>query len=326
MTFWVRDKKIVGLAPMDGITDSPFRCLAKSFGADVVFTEMISADGLLRKSKSIFNKLRFKRRERPIIAQIFGKEPKILGEAAEILERDFKFDGIDINAACPKRNVLKSGHGGALIKNPRLLFSIVNVVRHKIKVPLSVKTRIGFGNPSEVFKIAKGLEACGIDCLIVHGRTVKQNFSGKANWEIFSKIKSKIKIPLIASGDIFSKSDLARLFLTTNVDGALVARGALGNPWIFEGLEIIKNNPKMYLLKKDFAFENISTRERKEVILEHFELMREFYKEEKTTAILFRKFFLWYLRGLNYSKKIKSKAAKISNLKDIKEVLDEIKE
>src|ERR1035437_312324 len=165
-------KKMVGLAPMDGVTDSPFRYLNRQFGADFTFTEMISADGLVHRSKTIFAKLKFRKGERPIVAQIFGKDPKTMGEAAEILDKEFKFDGIDINAACPSKNVLKSGHGGALLRDPGLLLSLLDVVRHKTKLPLSVKTRLGFRDSDEIIKLAPKMEKIGINAIIVHSRTV----------------------------------------------------------------------------------------------------------------------------------------------------------
>jgi len=325
---WSQDKRIVGLGPMDGITDSPFRILNKRFGADFVFTEMISADGLVKKSKTIFEHLRFKKGERPIIAQIFGKDPEVMAEAAEILEKRFKFDGIDINCGCSTRKVLSSGHGGALLKDPKRLLSLLHIVRRKTSIPLSVKTRLGYSEPEEIVKLAPKIEKIGINALIIHTRTVKQKFSGRASWNILNQVKKQIKIPLIASGDIFSKEDLAKLFRDTKADGAIVARGALGNPWIFEGLDIIKENPKKYLQIAKTP-EEISLREKKEVILEHLNLMIDppagGYDEEKACK-LFRKFFLWYLKGLVGAKQAKLKAAIIDNLEEAKIVLAQIKE
>ena len=316
---------MVGLSPMDGVTDSPMRFLNRQFGAYFTFTEMISADGLVHRSKTIFSKLKFRKGERPIIVQIFGKDPQVMGEAAEILDKEFKFDGIDINAACPSKNVLKSGHGGALLKDPQLLLSILDVVRHKTKLPLSVKTRLGFRDSDEIIKLAPKMEKIGINAIIVHSRTVLQKFQNLTDKSVYKRLKSQINVPLIATGNIFDQNDIAELFSEYKVDGVLVARGALGNPWIFEGLEIVKNNPKEFLEKNKSQklIQEISIVERKEVILKHLDLMIEFYGEE-LACTLFRKHLLWYLGRIKGVKKLKTKAAVIQNRQEVEKILKQL--
>jgi tRNA-dihydrouridine synthase B len=321
---WTRNKKVVGLGPMDGVTDSPFRQINRRFGADFVFTEMISADGLVHKSKTIFKRLNFKKGERPVVAQIFGKDPQVMGEAANILEQDFKFDAIDINAACPSKTVLKSGHGGALLEDPDLLLSILDVVRRSTSLPLSVKTRSGYKDATEIIKLAPKLEKTGINAIIVHGRTVLQKFQNSSDKNIYNRLKSKINIPLIATGDVQNQNDIADLFAQHKVDGVLVARGALGNPWIFEGLEIIKNHPEIFLAKNQSQNlkQNIGLVEFKATILEHLDLAIQFYQEEELACTLFRKHLLWYLGRLPGNKLLKTKACLIKTRNEVIKILD----
>lgn len=321
---WERNKKVVGLGPMDGVTDSPFRQINRRFGADFVFTEMISADGLVHKSKTIFRRLNFKKSERPIVAQIFGKDPQVMGEAARMLEKDFKFDAVDINAACPAKNVLKSGHGGALLKNPELLLSLLDVVRHSTSLPLSIKTRAGFKDAGEIIKLAPELEKTGINAIIVHGRTVLQKFQNLADKTIFNRLKSKINIPIIATGDVMTQNDIADLFANHQVDGVLVARGALGNPWIFEGLDVVKNKPETFLTKQKSQnlVQDIGLNEFKETILEHLDLMIAYYETEELACTLFRKHLLWYLGRRPGNKLLKIKASVVKNRKEVERVLN----
>lgn len=323
---WKRNKKMVGLGPMDGVTDSPFRQINREHGADFTFAEMISADGLVRKSKTLFKRLNFKKSERPIIAQIFGKDPQVMCEAAKILERDFKFDAIDINAACPAKNIVSSGHGGALLYDPSLLLSILNVVRHSTKLPLSLKTRAGYKDTKEIINLAPKIEEIGINAIIVHGRTVLQKFQNSADKTIFNRLRPKINIPLIATGDIMTQNDIADLFLNHEVDGVLVARGALGNPWIFEGLDVIKKNPQIFLEKQKSQNlkQDIGLLEFKETILEHLDLMIVYYKIEELACTLFRKHLLWYLGRLPKNKILKSKASLVKSRNEVEQLLADL--
>jgi len=320
---WSKDKKLVGLGPMDGVTDSPMRQLARHHGADFTFTEMISADGLVRKSKTIFKRLNFKKRERPIVAQIFGKDPQIMGEAAKMLEHDFKFDAIDVNAACPAKTVITSGHGGALLKNPGLLCSILDVVRHNTTLPVSLKTRCGYKGATEIIKLAPKLEKTGINAIIVHGRTVLQKFQNSADKTIFNRLKSEISVPLIATGDIMNQNDIADLFAHHKVDGVLVARGALGNPWIFEGLDIIKNNPKVFLEKNQSKnlIQKLGVQELRETVIKHLDLSIDYYGNEELACTLFRKHLLWYLGRIPGSKLLKVKASIVKSRKQVEKIL-----
>jgi len=322
---WENKKRLVGLGPMDGVSDSPMRQLSREFGADFVFTEMISADGLVRKSKTILKKLQFKKRERPIIAQIFGKNPQIMAQAAQILEKDFKFDGIDVNAACPAKKMLNSGHGGSLLKDPGALCSLLDVVRRSTKLSLSLKTRLGYAHNDELIKIIPRIEKTGINAIIVHNRTILQKFEKSADKSIVSRLKKKISLPLIASGDVFTKSDIAK-YISYGADGVLVARGALGNPWIFEGLDIVKEKPQKFLdnYQNKNLIEIISRDELKETILKHLNLTIDFYGDESLACVLFRKHFLWYLSKMKGVKQLKIKAAVVKSKNDVENILNKL--
>ena len=203
-------KPIIGLAPMSGLTDSAFRQIAKDFGAEIVFSEMISADGLFygqRKSgRDEYNKTLalagFSTKERPIIIQLFGRQPEIMAKAAKIISRKFKPDGIDINMGCPARRLVDAGHGVSLMRDLDLACYIIERIKKEINLPVSVKTRLGFQNEKEILKFAKSLENCGLDALILHGRTYPQLFRGQVNYQIMKTVKENLKIPLIASGGL----------------------------------------------------------------------------------------------------------------------------
>lgn len=316
--------RTVGLAPMESYTDSCFRQIARSFGAEVVFTEMIPAEGLTRRLKPVLFKAKFKKRERPLIAQIVGGEGKVLAEAAEILEKEIKVDGIDVNFACPAKNILKQKMGGFLLTKPKKILSLLNVVRRKTTLPLSLKIRSGFSSQKEVLDWVGEVNQIGVSAVIMHPRTVKQKFGGRADWSLFNLVKQKLSVPLIASGDIFSQRDLGCLFSQTKVDGALIARGALGNPWIFENLDLIKNNPQRFLVaKKGWHKAEPSLAERKRVIKEHFKLALEFYGEDRAWYA-FRPHVFWYLKFFPGSKSWRVRFGQVQDTLEAKRLIKEL--
>ncbi len=290
---------------MESYTDSCFRRIARSFGAEVVFTEMIPAEGLMRRLKPVLEKARFRRGERPLVGQLVGGEEKILEEAAQILEEEIRVDAIDLNFACPAKNILKQKSGGVLLKEPKKLLSLLYIVRRKTTLPLSIKIRAGFAHKGEVLEWISEAEKVGADAVILHPRTVKQKFTGKADWNLFALVKQKLSVPLIASGDIFTQKDIARLFAENPVDGVLVARGALGNPWIFENLDLLKTHPREFLdsLNKEGWYKSEPTlKERQRVIALHWRLAVEFYGEERAW-FGFRPHIFWYLKEFPEAKK-----------------------
>jgi len=309
-------RKIVGLAPMESYTETCFRQIARFFGAEVVFTEMIPAQGLYRRLKPIFLKTKFRKKERPIIGQLVGGDGKVLACAAQILEKEVKVDGIDLNFACPVKKVLKQGMGGYWLADPKGMFALINIVRRKITLPLSIKIRAGFKKPTEILNWVKSLNDLGIQAVILHPRSVKQKFSGRADWKIFNLVKQKLRAKLIASGDIFSQLDLARLFVETPVDGALIARGALGNPWIFENLDVIKQNPREFLEKfnsSSWKKSEPGISERCQVIRQHFDLTKQTYGDK--AWFVFRPHIFWYLKNFPHAKEWRIKFGSVKTTK-----------
>jgi nifR3 family TIM-barrel protein len=277
------------MAPMAGITNLPFRTLVHEFGCDLAFTEMISAMGLVRGTVKTFRYLDTDGADRPLGVQIFGADPKVMAEAARIVE-GHGADLIDINMGCPVRKVVKNGSGAALMKSPEKIREILDAVRNAIKVPLTVKIRAGWNkstiNAPEVAAIAAD---CGVDAVIVHGRTAEQGYTGRADWEIIKEVKNRIRIPVIGNGDLRAGVDALRMRDVSHCDAFMVGRGALGYPWIFQEINAVLDGRPVTALP--------SLAERKSVISVHLE--KEIaYAGERIGYRGFRKHLLWYTRGL----------------------------
>ena len=224
---------IVALGPMAGVTDLPFRTLCKECGADLIYTEMVSAKGIMYNNKNTEALLRVEESERPVALQLFGEDPKIMAEQAKRIE-ERNFDILDINMGCPVPKVVNNGEGSALMKTPEKVGEIVHAVSSAISKPVTVKIRKGFGkDDANAPIVAKIAEEAGAAAVAVHGRTREQYYSGKADWEIIKQVKEAVKIPVIGNGDIFTPQDAKRMLEETGCDGVMVARGVQGNPWLF---------------------------------------------------------------------------------------------
>ncbi|MEK7508307.1 MAG: tRNA dihydrouridine synthase DusB [Patescibacteria group bacterium] len=301
---WNKIKQpLIGLAPMADFTDLPFGLMCKKFGAQIIFREMVSADAIVYGNKKTLEMTKINKRERPVIQQIFGCDPKLMAEAAKIIYKKSRPDGIDINMGCSARKVVNNFHGAALMKDIAVAVKIVQAVKKAVPLPISVKTRLGWSNKEEILSFAPLLEKAGADALCLHGRTKKQGYEGSADWKIIGEIKQKLKIPLLANGGIFTREDIDECLSVTGADGILIARGALGHPWIFE-----KRNR-----------EEISLEEKINVILEHAQLQIKKYGDYG--MILFRKHLAYYLKGVPSSHQIKQQLVQVSNLKQIKDIL-----
>lgn len=224
------------LAPLAGFTDQGFRRLAKDFGADVLVSEMVSADGLIRDSRRTIDYIRFTPGERPYGVQLFGSDPLTIAKAAEFC-LSFEPDFIDINMGCPVKKVIKRGAGSALMRDPERAARIVRETKSAIggAIPLSVKFRLGWDNANMNY-LDYGLlmQDSGADFACLHARTTKQMFSGNADWSHITLLKRALTIPLIGNGDVLSPEDALRMYRETGCDSVMIGRGALGHPWIFE--------------------------------------------------------------------------------------------
>ena len=226
------DNNVV-LAPLAGITNLPFRLLAKKAGCGLVCSEMVSSHGLVYKSRKTLRMLDSVPREKPLSVQIFGSDPAIMADAAAMVA-DTGVDILDINFGCSVRKVVKTGSGAALMRQPDTARSVLTAVRKAIRIPLTVKIRSGWDASGEqALQIAKIAQDCGADAVAVHPRTAKQLFAGKADWTIIAAVKKAVTLPVIGNGDIFSAQDALNMLAETGCDAVMIGRKAIGNPEIF---------------------------------------------------------------------------------------------
>ncbi|QOX65384.1 tRNA dihydrouridine synthase DusB [Anoxybacterium hadale] len=304
------------LAPLAGITDAPFRRICKEQGAGLVYSEMISGKGLYYNDKSTERLLRIYEEEKPVAYQIFGSEPEIIGFTAEKLA-DRGNCILDINMGCPVPKVVKNGEGSALLKDPELVKTIIRAAVASAGKPVTVKIRIGWDSTRiNAVEIAKAAEAAGASAIGVHGRTREQFYSGKADWTVIRDVKKAVSIPVIGNGDVFSGLDAMRLMEETACDFVMIARGALGNPWIFrEALALWEGKPLPAAPEID---------EKLELIIKHFDLLLE-EKGEYAAVREMRKHAGWYLKGISGSAAIRRQLNTIVDADLLKETLSSIK-
>ena len=296
------------LAPMAGVTDLPVRLLARAFGAGLCFTEMVSAEGLVRNSGRSFDYLESSPEDRPLGAQLFGADPAVLGEAAAIAaERGA--DMIDINAGCPVRKVIRTGAGGALMRDPGRFAAVVESVRAATRLPLTVKIRSGWG-PGEInaLQIARIAGDRGADAVTVHPRTVRQGFGGAADWNVIARVREGVDIPVIGSGDIRRPADARAMLDETGCDGVMVGRGALGNPWIFRDIAAF--------LADGTIVPPPDPAEREAVIRRHLAMhIRRCGEGEGVRA--FRTHLLWYTKGLKGGSRFRKAACSVEGVDEL---------
>lgn len=272
------------LAPLSGISDYPFRHIAKEHGCSLVFTEMVSAEGLLRKGESF---LRIGPDEHPVSVQLFGSNPEIMAEAARMAE-SMGANAIDINMGCPAKQVVGPGAGVDLMRFPEKVSKILNEVRRAVHRPLTVKIRSGWdGEHINAVEISRIAEGCGVDAVSIHPRTRVQGFGGSSDWDLIGKVKMALRIPVIGNGDITTPYLAKKMFEQTGCDGVMIGRGALGNPWIFR----FENSQT-----KGEGWMAPSLEERQSVIRHHFALARVHYGEQ-WAARKFQKYLYWYTKG-----------------------------
>ncbi|MCD8176421.1 MAG: tRNA dihydrouridine synthase DusB [Tannerellaceae bacterium] len=227
------------LAPMEDVTDISFRLMCKRFGADMVYTEFVSSDALIRHVNKTEQKLIVSEEERPVAIQIYGKEVDAMAEAARICEAA-RPDILDINFGCPVKRVAGKGAGAGMLQNIPLMLEITRAVVNAVKIPVTVKTRLGWDMNSRIIvDLAEQLQDCGIAALFIHGRTRSQMYTGEADWSLIGKVKenTRMHIPIIGNGDITSAEMCRTYFDRYGVDGIMVGRGAIGRPWIFKEIK-----------------------------------------------------------------------------------------
>ena len=309
------------LAPMAGVTDMPFRMICKKYGnPGLLCNEMVSSKAICYKDEKTLKMLEFNELERPISMQIFGSDAEIMGEAAKYIE---KFaDIIDINMGCPAPKVVKNGDGSKLLLDLPNVKNIIETVRKSTEKPLTIKIRKGWDNEHIVAtQVAQIAEEAGADAIIVHGRTRDEYYAGLSDWNIIKQVKECVKIPVIGNGDIKSPEDAKKMFDETGVDGIMIGRASLGNPWLFkeiEGFLSSFDNGKNIIWEKEY----ITPNEKKEVIKEHFELLLK-QKGEYTATREIRKHIAWYSKGLKDSSYLREQTNKVETANDFYRIIEE---
>ena len=287
------------LAPMAGISDLPFRNLNRRFGCELAFTEMISARALVHRNVNTLRMLSSDPLDKPLGVQLLGNDPAVMIRALDIL-RSYRCDVLDVNAACPVSKVIKRGEGAALLRDPRNLFRLLKAVVEKAHLPVTLKIRAGWDESSvNAREVALYAQAAGVGAVFVHGRTKEQGYSGKVDYNEIRRVREALSIPVVASGDAFSAALIRKILNETGCDGVAIARGALGNPWIFR--ETIQ------YLKEGIITGQHEINELMQTMILHLDLAIE-AEGERSGTTKFRKFFAWYVRGLHDTRAVRAKA------------------
>lgn len=312
----LKNKEIL-LAPLAGVTDNAFRIICEKYGADKTFTEMISVNALIYDNKQTNELMYISEKEKRANIQIFGRDPEKIERAIkEKINPLENVKEISFNMGCPAPKIFKNGEGSALMKDPDLVNEITKTLVKSTDKKINVKFRTGIDELSKNFlEIGKICEDNGIDYVIIHGRTREEFYQGKANWQDIKKLKEYLKIPVIANGDVFTVEDFIEIMETTKADGVMLARGIMGNPFLFKYI-------KDYLVNG--SYKKVSYKEIIEQIKDQYELTLKF-KDELLTVNQMRKHVGWYLKSLPNATKIRAKVNTLKSKEEIFKLLDEYK-
>ncbi len=276
------------LAPLAGVTNLPFRLVAREAGCAMVFTEMVSAEGLARRCAHTLPYLRSLPAERPLSVQLFGADPAVMAEAAAIVQAAGA-DAVDINFGCAVRKVTRTGSGVALMRTPDRAAAVIAAVRRAVSLPLTIKLRSGWDRSGrQALEIGSMAEACGVDAVILHPRTAGQKFSGRADWSLIAALKARLRVPVIGNGDVCSAGDALRMMAETGCDAVMIGRRAIGTPRVFaEAAALFAGRPAA----PDLPLERLR------VMRRYADLTRECYGETVAAALL-RCRLGWFAKGM----------------------------
>ncbi|HUR91084.1 MAG TPA: tRNA dihydrouridine synthase DusB [Gemmatimonadaceae bacterium] len=304
------------LAPMAGVSESPFRRICRRFGADVVVTEFLSAEGIRRENAATLDKLRFGPDERPIGVQIFGGDPVAMGDAAALVTDVFQPEFIDINFGCPVKKVVKRNGGSGCLKDMGLVESVIRSVASRTHLPVTVKIRSGWNEEMrDPVTIALRCQDAGARALALHPRTRSQMYTGAARWEEIAAVAAALEIPVLGNGDIKTAEDAARMQRETGCAGVMIARGSFGQPWIFrETRALLEGKPKPAAPPVE---------ERFAIALEHARMAAEYEADPRGAAIEFRKHLGWYVKGLPGSADLRRKLHAVDSLQEVEGIFAE---
>lgn len=311
------DEQAIFFAPMEDVSDLSFRLICKEFGADMMYTEFISADGLIRNSEKSIKKTKVSEIERPVGVQIYGKNPEDVAKAAQMCEEE-KPDLIDLNFGCPVKKIAGKGAGAGLLQNIPLLVEITKQVVNAVKIPVTVKTRLGWDEQDKpIVQLAEQLQDVGVAALTVHGRTSRQMYKGEADWTLIGEIKNnpRIHIPIIGNGDVKTPQDAKEKFEKYGVDAIMVGRAAIGKPWIFKEIK--------HYLEHQELLPDMTVLDKVNLAKKHFQYSLN-YKGEITGVLEMRKHFSNYFKGLKNFKSTRIKLVTENDPQEIVQTLDEI--
>jgi nifR3 family TIM-barrel protein len=301
---------------MAGVTNYPYRKICTRYGAGLCVSEMVSSRGILERHRRTWRLTHFGEEERPRSIQVFGCDPEAMGESARILRDEVGADHIDVNFGCPVPKLVKKGMGAAVPADSENCRRVVRaVVQAADPVPVTIKVRLGLDDGRLTYREAGAIaEGEGCRWIAVHGRTAKQMYSGRARWEPIADLKSRLGIPVLGNGDVFTAEDALRRVAETGVDGVVIGRGCLGNPWLFRDLKRAFEGEEP--LGRPPAEEVVA------VVREHFQLLRDHFEENAWDAILrMRKFGAWYASGFPGSAQLRARFGAIASEEDLEALL-----
>ena len=314
--FTVRDDIPLYLAPMAGVSESPFRRLCRRFGADVVVTEFLSAEGIRRENPATIDKLRFGPDERPIGVQIFGADPAAMGDAAALVTDVFQPEFIDINFGCPVKKVVRRNGGSGCLRDLDLVQTVIRSVAASTHLPVTVKIRSGWSEQTrDPVSIGLRCQDAGARAIALHPRTRTQMFSGAARWEEIAALVQALEIPVIGNGDIKTAEDAVRLQRETGCAAVMIARGSFGQPWIFDQTRALlegRARPPAPAVERRF-----------EIALEHARMAEAYEADPRGAAIEFRKHLGWYVKGVHGSADLRRKLHAVESLSQVEDVFAE---